>query len=54
MPVKALFANRAPGFSEELKKDEQLKRISQSSYGQNQKKPRFDDYRRDSGRRIQG
>ena len=63
VPAKALFANHAPGFSEELKEEEQLKearvavsrgekrkRESQSSYGQNQKKPRFDDYRRDSGR----
>ena len=62
VPAMALFANRTPGFLEELK-EEQLKearvavsrakkrkRESQSSYGQNQKKPRFDDYRRDSGR----
>ena len=62
VPAKALFANRAPGFSEELKKEEQLKeaRVAVSraekrkresqSYSQNQKKPRFDDFRRDSSR----
>ena len=63
LPAKSLFANRAPGFSEQLKKEDQLKearvavsrderrkRESQSSYQSNQKKPRFEEYRRDSSR----
>ena len=62
VPAKALFANRAPGFSEELKKEDQLKeaRVAVSraekrkketqTYHQNQKKPRYDDYRKDASR----
>ena len=62
VPGKSLITNRAPGFSEKLRKEDQLKeaRVAVSeaekrkkesqTYHQNPKRPRYDEYRKDASR----